>query len=395
MVAVSCVFLACGGQGSANDSGEAGTTPAESSSTTEPVATTSDTSGDPATSSTDPTTADASESSTGAPVDGDPFEVVVLDRVWLSSFEASQFADAELDLGDGPFESVRMFVELESPCFPFEGWAELETPEGHNWPALCDAFDRIVNVVTNPEHEAGPISFELMRGITPFGGPRIYENDLTDWAQVHPGVHTLRGFIATWTDGAGQVSGSQGGWFMTIRVEVDPGPAPRDVLAAIPAFHGDVNMDNASQVLDVELPEGTTSARIDYVVSGHGGGAVGADCIGPADEFCHRIHTLHWDDVELGSFDPWRSDCASFCTLMEHEWPDGSTFDYCAENPCGATSSVMAPRANWCPSAPVDPVAIDLAELGTAGAHTFSFAIDGIAEGGVWPVSAIVYAYGD
>lgn len=395
MLAVSCVF-ACGGQGSANDSGEAGaTTSVESSGGSDPSATTGETSGDPSGStSIDPTAVDSSESSSGEVVDGEPFEVVVLDRVWLSSFEASQFADAELDLGEGPFESVRMLVELESPCFPFEGWADLEMPEGHNWPALCDAFDRIVNVVTDPEHVEGPVSFELMRGITPFGGPRVYENDLTDWAQVHEGVHVLRGFVSTWTDGAGQVSGSEGGWFMTLRVEVDPGPAPREVLAAIPVFHGDVNSSNAEQVIDVELPEGTTGARIDYVVSGHGGGAVGADCIGPADEFCHRVHTLRWDDLELGSFDPWRDDCASLCTLMEHEWPDGSTFDYCAENPCGATSSVMAPRANWCPSAPVDPVEIDLASVATPGEHAFSFAIEGIAEGGVWPTSAILYAYG-
>lgn len=386
-------LIACG-QGSAGDDDGAGlsssssTTPQTSSSTGDP---------DPSTTTGADTTTDASTGaldSTGI-VDAEPFEVVLLDRVWLSSFEASQFADAELDLGAGPFESVRMILELESPCFPFEGWADTPPPEGHDWPAKCDAFDRIVNVVADPEAQDGPFSVELMRGITPFGGPQTYENDLTDWATMHPGVHTLRGFISTWTDGAGQVSGSEGGWFMTLRMEIDPGAPPRPILAAIPLVHADVNADDAMQTIDLELPEGTTSARIDYVVSGHGGGAVGADCIGPADEFCHRVHTLHFDDTELGSFDPWRSDCASLCTLAEFEWPDGSTFDYCTENPCGAVSSVQAPRANWCPSAPVDPVAIDLASLATPGPHTFSFAIDGIAEGGVWPTSAMIYAYGD
>ncbi len=47
----------------------------------------------------------------------------------------------------------------------------------------------------------------------------------------------------------------------------------------------------------------------------------------------------------------------------------------------GEIRSVMAPRANWCPSAPVDAVEIDLADLGTPGEHAFSFAIEGIADG--------------
>ncbi len=386
--------LAACGQGSASDDDGAG-----ASSTTGPAPASSSSSGDPDPGSTGAATTTSESSGTPADstgvVDGEPFEVVLLDRVWLSSFEASQFADAELDLGAGPFASVRMVVELESPCFPFEGWVDTPPPEGHNWPAKCDAFDRIVNVVADPEAMDGPFSVELMRGITPFGGPQIYENDLTDWATMHPGVHTLRGFISTWTDGAGQVSGAEGGWFMTLRVQVDPGPPPSPVLAAIPLVHADVTAANAEQTIAFELPEGTTSARIDYVVSGHGGGAVGADCIGPADEFCHRVHTLHFDDTELGSFDPWRDDCVSLCTIDEFQWPDGSTFDYCTENPCGSIASVQAPRANWCPSAPVDPVAIDLGALATPGMHTFSFAIDGIAEGGVWPTSAMIYAYGE
>ena len=388
---------ACGAQGSVNEQGEAGSI---DSSTGPAGPTTGDS--ESTTSSPQPTTsASGSTESSGAPetstgvIDGEPFELVVLDRVWLSSFEASQFADAEIDLGAGPFTSIRMFVELESPCFPFDGWAQMPPPEGHNWPLLCDAFDRIVNVVADPELEREPAGVELMRGITPFGGPQIYENDLSDWATMHPGTHTLRGFISTWTDGAGQVSGAQGGWFMTLRIEVDPGPPMREVLAAIPLFHGDVTAANAEQTIAVELPEGTTSARIDYVVSGHGQGAVGVDCIGPADEFCHRIHTLHFDDTTLGSFDPWRDDCVTLCTLTEQQWPDGTSFDYCLENPCGSIGSVQAPRANWCPSAPIDPIAIELAELATPGPHEFSFAIAGIADGGVWPTSAILYAYGD
>ncbi len=336
-----------------------------------------------------------SSSESGPIEDPDPFTITALDHQWLSSFEASQSADAEIELGEGPFTSVTLVVELESPCFPFEKWADDPPPDGQNWPATCDAFDRIVNLVADPAEEGAPPDVELFRGITPFGGPQTYETDVTDWANALPGTHTLRGFVATWTDGAGQVSGSEGGWFMSVRLEVDPGPPPRNVLAAIPLVHADIGPDTSSQSLELELPEGTTAARLDYVVSGHGGAAGNGDCIGPADEFCHRVHTLAFDDTELGSFDPWRDDCIDLCTITEFEWPDGSTMDYCMESPCGAIGSVQAPRANWCPSAPVPPFAIDLAQLATPGPHTFSFTIDGIADGGVWPTSAIVYAFGE
>ena len=313
----------------------------------------------------------------------------MFDHTWLSSFEASQSADADIDLGDGPFTSVRLIVELESPCFPFSKWRDDPPPPGHNWPAACDAFDRIANIVADPDGDTP--SFELLRTITPFGGPLATEVDLTDWANGRPGTHALRGFVSTWTDAAGQVSGAEGGWFMSARIEVEPGPPPRDVLAVIPLFHGDVNAKSGTLSIPLELPEGTTGARIDYLVSGHGGGPVGPDCIGPADEFCRREHTLRFDDTELGTFEPWRDDCVDLCTIVPDEWQ----WDYCAENPCGAIASVQAPRANWCPGSPVAVTPIDLAALATPGAHVFEFEVAGIGEGGVWPTAVVAYAYAD
>jgi hypothetical protein len=329
---------------------------------------------------------DAGSESTGTPP-AEPFEITVLDHVWLSSVDASQSADGDVDLGAGPFASVRLVMELESPCFPFAKWRDDPPPSGENWPASCDAFDRIANVVADPDGEP----FELLRTITPFGGPLATEVDLTDWANARPGAHVLRGFVSTWADAAGQVSGSAGGWFMSARVEVEPGTPPRAVLAAIPLHSGDVTARSGAQSIPFELPEGTTSARIDYLVSGHGGGPVDGDCIGPADEFCRREHTLRFDDVELGSFEPWRDDCVELCTIVPDEWQ----WDYCAENPCGSIASVQAPRANWCPGSPVAVTPIELAELATPGAHVFEFEIAGIGEGGVWPTSVVAYAYGD
>jgi hypothetical protein len=316
-----------------------------------------------------------------------PYAITVFDRAWLSSVDASQSADADIDLVDGPFSSVTLVVELESPCFPFSKWEDEPPPAGQNWPASCDAFDRIASVTADPDGEA----FELMRTITPFGGPLGVEVDLTDWANARPGQHALRGFVSTWADAAGQVSGSAGGWFFSARIEATPGTPPRNVLAAVPVFHGDVTAEASTHSIPLEFPEGTTAARIDYLVSGHGGGPVGSDCIGPADEFCRRQHTLRFDGVELGTIVPWRDDCVDLCSVVAGRWQ----WDYCAENPCGAIASVQAPRANWCPGSAVAPMSIDLASLAIPGVHAFELAIAGIGEGGVWPTMVTAYAYAD
>ncbi len=322
---------------------------------------------------------------TAAPADS--YTIDAFDRAWLSSVDAAQYADAEIELVNGPFASVRLVMDLESPCFPFSRWEADPPPVGENWPASCDAFDRIANLTADPDGEA----FELLRTVTPFGGPQTIEADLTDWANARPGSHVLRGFVSTWADATGQVSGSAGGWFLSVRLEVTPGPPPRNVLAALPLFHGDVDAGASTRTIAFDLPEGTTAARIDYLVSGHGGGPVDADCIGPADEFCRREHTLRFDRVELGTFVPWRDDCVELCTLVEGRWQ----WTYCAENPCGSIASVRAPRANWCPGAAVVPTAIDLADLATPGPHTFELSIAEIGEGGVWRTMVTAYAYGD
>ncbi|MBC7978495.1 MAG: hypothetical protein H7138_26210 [Myxococcales bacterium] len=171
--------------------GDPASTAGTSSDTGQPTASSSgvaETSTGVTGSSSDTGVAETSES--GAIEDLAPFTITALDHPWLSSFRASQSADAEVDLGAGPFTSVELVVELESPCYPFDKWERDPPPEGHNWPATCDAFDRIVDVTADPTGEGGPPDFELMRGITPFGGPHTYTVDLTGWSNAHPGTHT-------------------------------------------------------------------------------------------------------------------------------------------------------------------------------------------------------------
>lgn len=302
---------------------------------------------------------------------------------------------ADIDLAGGSFASVTLIVDLASTCFPFEGWTSNPPPSGQRWPADCDAFDRNFEfTLDEPLADGDPPAFELVRAITPFGGPLHFEADMTDLANARPGAHRLDAFIATWSDGAGQVSGSDGGWNVSARIDVVPGDAPRRVLAAVPLFNGRLDSATAPEAIPFDVPEGATRSRVELRVTGHGGGAPTADCIGPAEEFCSRWHHVYLDDVEREPFVPWRSDCEALCTVTHYGAP-GSGFDYCLENPCGNMSSVRAPRANWCPGSVTPALEWDAVELATPGPHTFRHAVDAVAAGGSWRVSATYYAFGD
>jgi hypothetical protein len=327
-----------------------------------------------------------------APYTLTPFEAT---RISSDSSEPNfQHAEADVDLGAGPFASVTLIVDLASTCYPFDDW--VEPPQGQNWPAECDAFDRnfefTLDEPTDPKTE--PPAIELLRAITPFGGPLHTEVDLTDVANGRPGKHSLRVVIPTWSDGAGKVSGSHGGWNVTAKLVVTPGVAPRKVLAVVPLWNGYEGPGAPVGPLAFTAPEGMTSSRIEYRATGHGGGEAGTGCIGPAEEFCKRKHTLKIDGTTVFGKSLWRTDCDELCTLT-HQGPAGGGFDYCLENPCGAIQSVKAPRANWCPGSVTPPLALGTDLVQGPGAHSFAFEVSTIADGGGWRISALFLAFGD
>lgn len=327
----------------------------------------------------------------------DPYSVPAFDAIRISSHaEDENFhqATALVDFGEPPFASATLVIDLHSTCFPFESWQNNPPPEGHNWPADCDAFDRNFEwSLDDPEEEGDPPGLELARAITPFGGPLHLEIDITDVANGLPGEHRLRVLIPTYSDGAGIVSGSHGGWNVTARIDIVPGPAPREVVAVVPLFYGSQTELPGPGPISFDVPAGATSGKIEYRVTGHGGGAAGVGCIGPAEEFCKRYHEVFVDGVSLESFQPWRDNCDELCTLT-HYGPDDAGFDYCYENPCGAVSSVNAPRANWCPGSLTPPFSWQPPSLGVPGPHDFDWDIQTIATGGQWRVSATYIGYG-
>lgn len=365
------------------------------------------------TSGTNPAAPDAGTSASGggggsggaggeggsAPVYAPPYSITAFDNVRITSDSSQpnfQQANTEIDLHDAPFASVKLVVDLESTCYPFEKWQNNPPPDGHNWPADCDAFDRNFEFsIDDPADPATePPGIELVRAITPFGGPLHLEVDITDVANGLPGKHSMKVVIPTWSDGAGQVSGSNGGWNVTAKIEAVPGAAPRNVLAVKPLWNGSQNKVDGPGPLPISVPDGTVSSRLEYRVTGHGGGAAGPGCIGPAEEFCKRTHTIRVDGAELEAIKPWRSDCEKLCTIT-HYGPANAGFDYCLENPCGAIQSVQASRANWCPGSMTPPFVWDAPALKVPGDHTFEWAISTVTDGGVWRISATYFAFGD
>lgn len=330
------------------------------------------------------------------PADAGPSAFQVFDRVRIASRDDQpnfHRARASFNLGNGPFARVTMIIDLATTCYPFENWRTNRPPAGQVWPADCDAFDRNFEFILDaPASAEGRPGVELLRAITPFGGPLHHEVDVTDIFNGLPGEHTLMTVIPTYSDGAGRVSGSNGGWNVSARFVVERGPAPRRVLAVTPLYDLSHTPDTPDREYAFTTPPGTAHARIEYRVTGHGGGAVERPaCIGPAEEFCVRTHTLSVDDAEVDTWDPWRNDCRELCTLVTNDAGIGPS-QYCQENPCGAVQSVRAPRANWCPGSVTPPHLIEDAALLTPGPHRFRYRISRVAASGLWRTSAVFIA---
>ncbi|MBK06593.1 MAG: hypothetical protein CL920_23120 [Deltaproteobacteria bacterium] len=329
----------------------------------------------------------------------DPYTLTIFDKTRINSYGKVNFqkADSPLSIKGSSFQKVELEVELASTCYPFEKWRSNPPPSGQNWPADCDAYDRNFEISLDPKKEdTDPPAFELMRAITPFGGPMKLKINVTD---IFNGIdtskeHTVRVRITTWPDGKGKVSGSKGGWTVSAKLHFTPGEAPKKVLAAIPLVYHSYKNTSGEVKVDFEVPEGTTRSYLTYTVTGHGGGTADSACIGHADEFCKREHTVMMDGKEVFKITPWRTDCQNYCTLRPHPLAPGR--QYCLENPCGAISSVRAPRANWCPGSYTPPFFLKNGVQNlAAGKHSFSYKIANVADKGSWKVSAIFYALGN
>lgn len=310
-----------------------------------------------------------------------------------SSQENFHRIEAEVDWGQQPVARAVLVVDLGTTCFPFEGWRDNPPPEGHNFPANCDAFDRNFEwTLDEPQQEGEPPALELVRAITPFGGPLHLEVDITDLVNSRPGAHRLTCTIPTWSDGSGQVSGANGGWDIDAQIILTPGQPRRSVLGVVPLINHNYGSQTQLAPIPFTVPEGTTEAKLYYRTTGHGGATdPSGACIGPAEEFCRRTHRIFLDGEARPAFIPWRNDCDQLCDLT-HYGPEDGGFDYCAQNPMGALESVRAPRANWCPGDVTPPQIYTLAL--EPGEHSFHYEVEDVFGDGIWRTSAAITFYG-
>jgi hypothetical protein len=332
-----------------------------------------------------------------------PYTQTLFDNAVISSDGTQpnfQHVTADVQLTGGPFSNVNLVVDLTSPCYPFSNWLTDKPPAGQNWPADCDAFDRNFEMsLSDPANPNAP-GLELVRAITPFGGPEHIEQDVTDVFNYIGGAdRTFKIIITSYSDSKGIVSGSKGSWMVSAHLDVTPGAPPSNVLLVQSLLYTSIGappvtlLDTLPWSLPFTLPPGTTSTRIEYRVTGHGGNQndTTGDCIGPAEEFCKRTHTLTLDGQPLATLTPWRNDCTKLCTQVTNTAGAGPVGKYCQENPCGYIPSVQAPRANWCPGSETPPFSYSPSLA--PGDHAFGFAIANIL--GLWRVSVTVYAYGN
>jgi hypothetical protein len=341
---------------------------------------------------------DAMDSVPDSSADASGSGTVLFDRARIGSRNGTGWpnvgrASTDIVFADGPYAKVTVVVDLDTTCYPFEKWTSDPPPAGQNWPASCDSFDRNFNVLLDEpsalDADTAPPAIEIGHAITPFGGPEHLELDVTDIANGLPGRHTLTIDIAAYSDPAGQVTGSNDGWTVSAKMIATRGTAPHKVLAVVPLYAGVQSSGDTPPVVPFTVPAGTTTARIEYRTSGHGGGDVGIGCMGPAEEFCNHPHQVLVDGAVAKMVRTWRTDCDTLCTVTH-----GTRFDYCLQNPCGDINSVVAPRANWCPGSMTPPfVWDDIPGLISPGDHTFGFSIVPILPGGNWQVSAVYFAF--
>lgn len=332
----------------------------------------------------------------------DPYKIELFNRTRINSrgeyngkkYENVRKATKEFEIKKGTYEKVELVVALRTTCYPFEQWKDDPRPSGHNWPPNCDAYDRNFEFTMTPvvpEGDPQPTGFELVRAITPFGGPMDFRIDVTHLANTKPGKHTMRVNIGTWADGKGKVSGANGGWYVSAYLDVKPGPNRQRVIDVISLFNTNYkDQEGKQQEVKFTLPEGTRKTVLEYRVTGHGGGAMDQACIGHADEFCKRTHRLFADGKEFQNFIPWRSDCKKFCTRIQTMFGER-----CKENPTGSIRSVEAPRANWCPGSLTSPILREIPAFQKPGEHTFGYLVEKVAKGGSWRVSATLIVYGN
>jgi hypothetical protein len=258
--------------------------------------------------------------------------------------------------------------------------ASPETSRGHQ-PVAQDergearGDDRGFPVTTvAPAGDRDEAEIEIMRFVTPFGGPATYTADLTALAPLLTGRTSLRVWISTW---------KQPAWKVTLTLSyTDAGAGYRRPLFAQPIFNSEVTAEQRTLRASINIPRGLSRPRIRVLSTGHATDGAGGD------EFISRSNVLRIDGREVASWRPWSEQGGP---LREINPTAGRT-----EIDGRSLWASDLDRSGWHPGLIVEPAHIPLPEL-TPGRHLVELEIMSIRPKdqsgyGYWRVSAIIVA---
>lgn len=282
-----------------------------------------------------------------------------------SAWKAARAAGAAEENG----RTVRATVSLPETRGPVRVTAVVRVrPVAKTEREVHDRYDRAGNVrLVTP----GAPDLEVVRFVTPYGGPAEYEVDVTPLAPLLRGRRTFRAHIDTWSDPA---------WRLDFELRYQAVKEFDNATWAAPAYYAaNFNRQDmpAGDSAVVEIPRGLRRVVLEVTSTGHC--TDGRD----EDEFVSKANVISVDGVVVARYHPWRDDCRRFRDRNP----------YCARWTDGTWSSDYS-RSGWCPGVEVPPVEFDLTDHLAPGPHVIRFAIENMrpkdTDGnyGYWRVSA-------
>jgi hypothetical protein len=246
-----------------------------------------------------------------------------------------------------------------------------------------DPWTRLGSVsVLGPDLRDEMVEIELIRFVTPYGGPATYEVDVTALAPLLHGRQTIRGFISTY--------GAKPSWTLSLSLTytAEGVGQRRPVFARHLFLHAHVSAEQPWLRALIDIPENLDQPRLRLLTTGHATDGLAQH------EFSSCPHVLRIDGQEVARWRPWSE-------------AGGPLRD---RNPMAGRSVVGGreirssdfDRTGWHPGMEVTPLVIPLPEL-TPGEHRVELQIldirpqgppapDGKRHHGYWAVSAIVIA---
>ncbi|MCI0675604.1 MAG: hypothetical protein L0Y42_07505 [Phycisphaerales bacterium] len=216
---------------------------------------------------------------------------------------------------------------------------------------------------------------ELIRFITSFGGPGVFEQDITALAPLLQGQTTFQLLISTYKKPAWKASLSL--------IYRDRSAGYRRPAWAKPLFNEEaVTAQKGTLKATIDVPRGLDRPRLWITSTGHATDGTGGD------EFVSRTHLLKIDGHEVARWRPWVENGAT----LRRENPMSGRVEIDGRE----LWSSDIDRSGWHPGRIVEPVRIPVPEL-TAGKHTLELEIRGIRPKddkghGYWRLSAVAVA---